>query len=182
MFPGCVQGSPLASESSPSCVTPSPAASRPRPGWQLGAIPFSSESWECGFCCEVWFPSGGCAWPGSGLGTCWCSTAAGSVRIPQRMQCLDGSWCGAGRHGGAGAVEAEECCWRVYSQGDREDGTVNGCFAIQAASLDSSRQGNRYAWILWLSACSCGSSLSLCAQMGQMGNDSFLSCFCVLLC
>lgn len=35
-------------------------SSRPRPGWQLGAIRFSSESWQCRFCREVWFLSGGC--------------------------------------------------------------------------------------------------------------------------
>lgn len=53
VFPGCVQGSPLARESSESCVTPSSTSSRPRPGWQLGGIRFSNESWECRFCCEV---------------------------------------------------------------------------------------------------------------------------------
>lgn len=65
--------------------------------------------------------------------------------ISQSMQCLDASWCGAVRHGSVGAVEAEECCWRAYSGGDREDGMVNGCFAIQDVSLDSCRQVNRYA-------------------------------------
>lgn len=63
--------------------------------------------------------------------------------VPQSMQCLDASRCGAMRS--VGAVEAQECCWRAYSPGDREDGMVNGCFAIQAVSLDSFRQVNRYA-------------------------------------
>lgn len=86
------------------------------------------------------------------------------------------------RHGSVGAVGVEECCWRAYLQGDREDGVVNGYFATQAASLDSFMQVNRYAYILWPSLCFCGSLMGLCAQMGQMGNDSFLSRFCVMLC